>query len=250
MAASVDHDVLIVGAGPSGTTAAILLARMGLDVAIFEKDRFPRFQIGESFLPANYQLMERMGLEPKLRTIQHMDKYGAEFSMGGGEGAVVFRFNGSTADDEIQTHKINARVGGTNQTVNITRADFDQLLLDEAREAGATVSMGTPVESIERLDDGQVALRAAGRSVRGKFLLDASGYATLVGRHLGTRRHLPEPYFKKVAYFEHFDGVKLLPGSMSGSPTIVMCEEGWFWIILLHDVPKRPQRFGGHGGGP
>ncbi|MDX1563792.1 MAG: NAD(P)/FAD-dependent oxidoreductase [Phycisphaeraceae bacterium] len=233
MAATDGHDVLIAGAGPSGTTAAILLARMGLDVAVFEKERFPRFQIGESFLPANYQLMERMGLEPKLRTIPHMDKYGAEFCMGGGEGSVVFRFNGSTADDEVETQKIDARVGGTNQTVNITRADFDQLLLDEARRAGATVHMATPIESIEQLDEGQVALRAGGRTVRGRFLLDASGYATLVGRHLKTRRHLPEPYFKKVAYFQHFENVKLLPGSMAGSPTIVMCDEGWFWIIPL-----------------
>jgi flavin-dependent dehydrogenase len=118
--------------------------------------------------------------------------------------------------------------------MNLERGPFDAMLLDAAREAGAEVIESVAVRGFPRLADGDVAVELSdGRTVAGRWLIDASGQATVVGKHLGLRRVLP--HLKKVAYFGHFKGVERLPGEAGGYIRIVMCEEGWFWLIPLDE---------------
>ena len=216
-----DFDVLIAGAGPTGATAALVLARGGVRVGVIERAAFPRFQIGESFIPFGAKLLEDLGLMDRLKDLPHMPKRGAEFAMGGTLKGQFYRF-------------ADAMVRDPYQAFNIGRAEFDKMVLDAAIEAGATTILPSTIREIGRLADDDVAVvTEKGKRFTARYLIDATGAATLVGRHLGIRRMLDNKHLRKVAYFEHFENVKRLEGDLEGTLTIAMCEEGWFWIIPL-----------------
>jgi FADH2-dependent halogenase len=118
---------------------------------------------------------------------------------------------------------------------NIERSNFDKLLLDKAREAGAEVHEQRPVKSITSLADGNVEVQALDGPVRASLMLDASGHGTIVGRALNLRRSFEDPELQKVAYFQHFENVKRPAGRATGHPTIIMAAEGWFWLIGLSE---------------
>lgn len=216
-------DVIIIGGGPGGATAALVLARAGLKTIVLEKAVFPRFHIGESILPQNFPLIQELGLEAALKRLPHLTKYGAEFAMGDDPAsAIEFTFDQGLIPGSV--------------TFNIERARFDEMLLNEAWSAGADVRQNTAVEKIVRLNDGDVAVVAGGQEITGKYILDASGHGTVVARHLGIRKNFEDENLKKVAYFAQFDNVQRLPGTATGHPTIIMCKEGWFWIIGLNET--------------
>ncbi|MFA9478023.1 NAD(P)/FAD-dependent oxidoreductase [Phycisphaerales bacterium AB-hyl4] len=222
MDAKQDYDVLIVGGGPTGSTAALALARKGWRVAILEKATFPRFQIGESFLPAGLDVIQKLGLEERVRQMPHVDKYGVEFAFGDGRDCPYFDF-GLVMTDRSK------------QAFNAARADYDQMLIDAAKEAGATVHQPVTVREIEQLADDAVRLGTDKGTFTGRYVLDASGQATLLGKHLNIRTPLPDDHLQNVAYFGHFENVVRQAGKRQGDPTIVMCDEGWFWIIPLNE---------------
>ncbi len=217
------YDVLIIGGGPGGATAALKLAQAGLRVAVFDRASFPRFHIGETMVPYVVSLMASLGLTDRYEALNRVPKLGAEFNFAGAEDAQSLLF-----------HFKDALLPGVPPTFNIERAPFDAMLLDAARDAGACVFEDARVDEVVRLGHGDTALRVGDRTFAGRWLLDASGQASLVGRHLGTRRVVES--LRNVAYFGHFQHVRRLPGDLAGFPTIAMADEGWMWLIPINDT--------------
>jgi flavin-dependent dehydrogenase len=213
------YDVAVVGGGPAGSTAATLLARAGLTVACFERERFPRFHVGESLLPACTPLFDRLGVTPGLEGAGFLRKHGAAFidDVGGRQVVLNFRRGPDWAD----------------YAYNVPRADFDRLLLDHAAKEGAHVIEGAEVAevavapdrvrlAVQTDDGGRVPVEAA-------FLVDASGRDALVATRLGRREPMPD--LGKVALFAHFHGGLRWPGRTEGHIRIYLFEHGWFWWI-------------------
>ena len=215
-------DVCIIGAGPAGSVAALELARGGLDVMVLDRSEFPRFRIGESMLPHAQRIMEELGLMGRVRAMPHVEKKGLELTFGDGRREPM-----AIAFDEMMGD-------GVKRTFNIRRSIFDRMLADAAAEAGARFRFGESVTGFDGLDHGDVRVRVGGRTIHADWLIDASGQACVLARHLGTRRFLPG--FKNVSYFEHFEGCHRNTGEREGFATLAMCREGWFWMIALDET--------------
>ncbi|MGH7245231.1 MAG: NAD(P)/FAD-dependent oxidoreductase [Phycisphaerales bacterium] len=213
-------DIIVIGGGPAGSTAALRAVRNGNSVLLLEKGKLPRFHIGESMLPRTMHLIRELGLQDRVSRVPQVPKFGASFVMANDETPSDFWFSPGPNGEE-------------SSAFNTERAPFDRMLLDAAVEAGATVLEETAVRSIDKLADNQVVLTTSAGEYRARVLLDASGQGTVVGRHLGTRTRLPD--LERVAYFQHFHGVERRPGRLGGSPIFPLCDEGWFWLIPLDE---------------
>src|SRR5687767_2704191 len=129
------YDVVIIGGGPAGSTAGALLAAAGRRVLIVERTKFPRFHIGESLMPETYWVFDRLGLLPKLRNSDFVRKYSVQFVTATGKESAPFVF------EERKPHECSV-------TWQVERAAFDQMMLDHARESGATVWEETNVVDV------------------------------------------------------------------------------------------------------
>lgn len=214
------YDAIIIGGGPSGSATALSLAKRGRSVLVLEKTRFPRFHVGESLVPQNMELFAELGLLDEMAKLPQVTKIGAEFTMGNNIDATRIHFDQSM---------IPAR----HTTFNVERSVFDQTMLDAAQRAGVEVMQDTPLTKVLQLEDGDVRIEADGQAFRSRYLIDASGQATVLGRHLKTRKNYDAPELQKIAYFAHFENVKREDGLDNGNIQLVMCKEAWFWMIPI-----------------
>jgi len=217
-------DVLVVGGGPAGSTIASLLAQQQRHVVVLEKERFPRFHIGESLLPLNLPLFKRLGVAEEIERIG-VYKPGAELVSDAHDAAGTFRFS----DNPYLS------VGYSYQ---VRRAEFDKLLLDNSRRLGAEVREEVRVTDIV-LDKCRRPRVSAVDKKGGKtewlprFLVDATGRDTLLSGQLGLK--CVDKRNNTAAVFGHFRNVPRRPGDKAGMITVYLFDHGWFWMIPLPD---------------
>ncbi|MEW9571893.1 NAD(P)/FAD-dependent oxidoreductase [Rhodanobacter sp. Si-c] len=217
-------DVAVIGGGPAGSTAATLLARQGHKVIVLEKEHHPRFHIGESLLPMNLPVMERLGVLEKVRALG-VYKAGADFEADNARGYNTYAF--SEVVGQSPPHAFQ-----------VWRQDFDQMLFEHAREAGADAREGHEVLRVEQVDARETWLDVGsddGREyrVRARYVVDASGRDTfLSGRRKLKRKNRQH---QSAAIFGHFSGVERREGGDAGNISIYSFEHGWMWLIPLPD---------------
>ncbi|NZA27424.1 tryptophan 7-halogenase [Luteimonas sp. SJ-92] len=217
-------DVLVIGGGPAGSTAAALLAGRGWRVVLLEKDAHPRFHIGESLLPMNLPILERLGVLEQVRAIG-VHKAGADFSRPD-DSTNVFRFS----------RALSPRY---DYAFQVPRAEFDRLLFARARDCGVDARERVRVERVEFGADGRPATvhaRDAGGAAlafRPRYLVDASGRDTFLGNKLKLKRRSRR--HQSAAIFSHFRGVARRAGEDAGNITVDRFEHGWYWLIPLPD---------------
>jgi len=216
------YDVLIIGCGPGGSSAATFLARAGRRVLVLEKDVFPRFHIGESLLPCNMTIFREMGVLPALQAEGFLRKLGAKFELGNESVATRFVFREGSFNREPEA-------------IQVERSKFDHVLLKHARASGADVREGwSVVKFASDAGDVQVEARDPAGTIhqfRAAYLVDASGRGNLTGNQENLREIHPK--WKKLAIFGHFENVRREAGEADGDTVIVRLENKWFWVIPL-----------------
>ncbi len=224
MSEHADCDVLVIGGGPAGSTIAALLAERGKSVTLIDKDKHPRFHIGESLLPFNVPLFERLGVGDQIEKIG-MPKFGIEFVSPDHPKPSLLEFGEGW-------HK------NMNFSYQVRRSDFDHILLRNAAAKGATVIEETRVTEVEFLAAGGALATVATEggtpfSVKARFVVDATGRDTFLANRLKlkqrNRRH------ESAAIYGHFTGAKRLSGRAEGNISIFWFAKGWFWFIPLAD---------------
>lgn len=215
-------DVIILGGGPGGATLAASLARRGRRALVLEREKFPRFHIGESLLPCSRAVFKELGLDDELDR-RFIRKYGARFLCSETKRMNTYRF----ADAFDSTFEY---------AYQVPRAEFDKLLLDHARTVGAEVR--EEWEATEVLFEGSRAVGVRARSVHepskveelhAPIIVDATGRDTLLASRTRRKSHIPR--LDKTAFFSHFRGVFRQDGLEEGNIQIVIFEHGWFWFI-------------------
>lgn len=221
--ATQECDVLVVGGGPAGSTIAALLARQGRRVVMLEKDHHPRFHIGESLLPGNVDLFERLGVREQVDRIG-LPKYGIEF----------------VPPDLPYCSYLDFAEGwdpGKDRAWQVRRSELDELLFRHAEKEGAQALEGAHVRQVDFDDAGatvQARLQDGGtRRWRARFVVDASGRDTLLAHKFKAKQK--NPRHNSTALFGHFRNARRLEGRREGNVSICWFQHGWFWFIPLAD---------------
>jgi flavin-dependent dehydrogenase len=217
-------EVLIIGGGPAGSTAATLLAEKGRRVVVLEKDRHPRFHIGESLLPLNLRIFERLGVQEEIAAIG-VYKPGARF-----------------VSDEHGKHTAFSFAAGLNQdytySYQVRRSQFDEILFRRASAVGADAREGMRVldVTLDAREGHRITARdedGAMHAFRARYVIDASGRDTFLATTMGSKAR--NPHNNTAAIYGHFRGVAPFGEAEDGNITIHLFDHGWFWMIPLPD---------------
>ena len=215
------YDVAIIGGGPAGSTAAALLALASRRVIVFEREKFPRFHIGESLLPFSMKAFTRLGLHEKFSRAGFMKKFGGEIVGACSESGTKFYFK-----DGYRSQ--------TDHAYQVTRGDFDKVLLDHAVECGAEVHEETSVDQVEfSNDEVELGIKCNGsfHSIRARYVIDASGRTSVLGRKFKIKKTYD--HLQKLSIFAHYDGVWRAEGIDGTLTVLIRAIDRWFWLIPL-----------------
>lgn len=222
-----EPQVIVIGGGPSGSTVSTLMAQKGVRVTLFEREKFPRFHIGESLIPETYWVLQRLGMLDKLRKSHFVQKHSVQFVNQRGKLSEPFYFW------DNKPHECS-------QTWQVLRSEFDLMMLDNAREHG--VDVHEQVRVLDVLFEGNRAVgvdiideHGQRREVRADVVVDASGQSSMIMSRLGLRDW--DPVLKKAALWTYWEGAYRDTGRDEGATLVLQTERkhGWFWYIPLHD---------------
>jgi flavin-dependent dehydrogenase len=222
-----DYDAIIIGGGPAGSCAAAILGEYGHKVIILEREKFPRYHIGESLIPFTFQPLERIGMIPKMKKSHFVKKYSVTFVQPDGKRSQPFYFFNRYDKETVA------------QTWQVLRSEFDQMLLDNAREKGAEVREETTVKKLLMDGDTVVGVEAMDKSgktyeLRAPITLDCTGKEAFTSNKRGWRMN--DPYLNKIAVWTYYKGSKRGEGIDEGDTTVAYVpDKGWFWHIPQHD---------------
>jgi flavin-dependent dehydrogenase len=222
------YDVLIIGGGPAGASVATILAEHGHRALVIEREKFPRYHVGESLLPFTFGPLERLGMIPKMKKSHFMKKYSVSFVQPDGRRSQPFYFHTRYDKDTIA------------QTWQVLRSEFDEMLLNNAREKGAEVREETTVVQLLKNDSGAVIgvevknKEGTLEQLFSKMVIDASGKEAFASSRQGWR--VGDPFLNKVAIWTYYKGSKRAEDLDEGATTIAFVpDKGWFWHIPQHD---------------
>ena len=224
MATPSQYDAIVIGGGPAGTTTATVLAQHGRRVLLLERERFPRYHIGESLMPYTWFTFERLGVLDWLKQSGSPLKHSVQFVSTSGKVSQPFYFFKTIKHDCASTWQI-------------LRSDFDKMMLENAAAKGAEVRQGVAVRDVltecGRVVGVHAELSGGGsETYRAQVIVDATGRDTLLANKLGWKRR--DPDLKKIAIFTYFKGALRDPGLDEGATTVAYIpNKGWFWYIPL-----------------
>jgi len=222
-----DYDVLIIGAGPAGSTASALLSEKGHRVLVLEREKFPRYHIGESLLPFTYQPLQRLGLVARMKKSAFVKKYSVQFVSPSGRASLPFYFFNRYDRESVA------------QTWQVLRSEFDQMLMDNTREKGTEVKEETTVKELLWEGNRVAGARAAAKNgemtdYRASITLDCTGKEAFTAVRNNWR--IKDPFLNKIAVWTYYKGAKRDEGIDEGATTVAYVpEKGWFWYIPQHN---------------
>jgi flavin-dependent dehydrogenase len=222
-----DYEAIVIGAGPAGSAASAVLAEKGHRVVVLEREKFPRYHIGESLLPFTFEPLKRLGLIEKMRQSSFVKKYSVQFVSPNGKASQPFYFYTRYDRDTVA------------QTWQVLRSEFDQMLVDNARAKGAEVREQVTVTELVKEKDQVIGVRARHadgkvETYRAPITLDCSGRESFAAVRNTWR--VKDPELNKVAVWTYYKGAKRDPGIDEGATTVAFVpEKGWFWYIPQHN---------------
>ncbi len=216
--------VAVIGAGPAGCVAALTLEKFGHAVEVYERDQFPRYRIGESFLPGTLSILTRLGLKERIDAAGFVRKPSATFLWGQDQAPWTFSFTTPRTAPWVFDHAIQVK-----------REEFDQLLVNEVKARGIAVHEGTPVTHVDMsAPDGVIlSVRENGdaRTVEADFVIDAAGVSSPLARQLKVRRY--DEFYKNFAIWSYFKRADPFKNGLKGTTYSITFEDGWVWMIPL-----------------